>query len=161
MSEGSLILVRVRGTVNLSVRMADTLDMLRLQRPNHAVVIPKTPSYMGMVNRIKDYVAYGDADAGTLAEMLRTRGKVKGDKALTDAFVNDATAGKHATIDAFAQALASGEATLKDLGEDYKPWFRLHPPTGGHVGSTKRHYTVKGELGYRGKDINALVRRMI
>lgn len=157
----SLFLVRIRGTVNLTGKTADTLEMLRLNRPNHAVVIPKTESYLGMVNRVKDYVAYGDIDADTLAALLRQRGRVMGDEPITDEFVKTATAAKYGGIDAFAKAVVKGEATMKDLGEDAKPVFRLHPPTGGHKGSTKKHYTVKGELGYRGKEINELIRRMM
>ena len=157
----SLVLVRIRGTVNVTGKTSDTLDMLHLERPNHAVVVPKTPSYLGMVQRVKDYVAYGDVDAETMGALLKARGKVTGQRPLTDAFVKEATANKFATIDAFAKAVVDGSATLKDLGEDYKPYFRLNPPVGGHVGSTKRHFTVKGELGYRGKDINALLRRMM
>jgi large subunit ribosomal protein L30 len=158
---GSLLLVRIRGTVNVTGKTADTLDMLHLERPNAATVIPKTESYMGMVNRVKDYVAYGDVDAETLSALLKARGRIAGDKPIDDAFVKTATSSKYATVDAFAKAVANGEAKLKDLGGEAKPVFRLHPPTGGHKGSTKRHFTVKGELGYRGKEINALIRRMI
>ena len=157
----SLVLVRIRGTVNLNGKIADTLDMLNLSRPNHAVVIPKTDSYLGMVNKVKDYVAYGDVDADTLAALLKARGRLMGDKPIDDAHVKQATGNKYATVDAFAKAVAEGKATLKELGEDAKPVFRLHPPNGGHKGSTKRHFTVKGELGYRGKEINDLVRRMM
>jgi large subunit ribosomal protein L30 len=157
----SLVLVRVRGTVNITGKIADTLDMLHLRHPNHAVVIPKTDSYLGMVHKIKDYVAYGDVDAETLAALIKTRGRWSGDKPMDDATIKVATSSKYATVDAFAKAVVKGEATLKDLGEDAKPLFRLHPPTGGHKGSTKRHFTVKGELGYRGKEINALIKRMM
>lgn len=158
---GSLLLVRIRGTVHVTGKTSDTLEMLRLNRPMHAVVLPKTESYLGMVNRVKDYVAYGDVDAETLGALLKSRGRLMGDAPITDAFVKKATNGKHATVDAFAKALAKGEVTMKDLGEEAKPVFRLHPPEGGFKGSTKRHFTVKGELGYRGKDINDLIRRMI
>lgn len=160
-AHGSFILVRIRGTVHVTGKTRDTLEMLRLNRPNHAVVIPKTESYLGMVNRVKDYVAYGDVDEATMVALLKGRGRLMGDVPITDDFVKGATAGKFATVDAFAKAVVKGEATMKDLGEDAKPVFRLHPPEGGHKGSTKRHYTVKGELGYRGKDINALIKRMI
>jgi large subunit ribosomal protein L30 len=160
-STGSFVLVRVRGTVHVTGKIADTLHMLHLRHPNNAVVIPKTESYVGMVNKVKDYVAYGDVDAETMTALIKQRGRIAGQKPIDDAFVKGATGNKHATIDAFAKAVAKGEASIKDLGEDAKPFFRLHPPTGGHKGSTKRHFTVKGELGYRGKEINALIQRMI
>ena len=158
---GSLILVRLRGTVRLNGKIADTMEMLRLNRPNHAVVIPRTESYMGMVGKVKDYVAYGEIDAATMSALLKGRGRVMGDKPIDDAFVKSATENKYANVDAFAKALADGTATMKDLGEDAKPVFRLNPPVGGFKGSTKKHFTVKGELGYRGKEINELIKRMI
>lgn len=158
---GSLILVRIRGTVHITGKTRDTLEMLRMNRPNHCVIIPKTESYVGMVNRVKDYVAYGDVDEATATALIKGRGRLMGDKPIDDAFIKTATANKYATIDAFAKAIAKGDVTMKELGEDAKPIFRLHPPTGGHKGSTKRHFTVKGELGYRGKEINDLIRRMM
>lgn len=157
----SIILVRLRGTVRLNGKIADTMEMLRLNRPNHAVVIPRTESYMGMVGKVKDYVAYGDIDATTMAALIKSRGRVMGDKPIDDAFVKGATENKYATVDAFAKAVAEGKATMKDLGEDAKPVFRLNPPVGGFKGSTKKHFTVKGELGYRGTEINALIKRMM
>lgn len=158
---GSIILVRLRGTVHVNGKTADTLGMLHMKRPNAATIIPKTESYLGMVQRVKDYVAYGDIDADTLVALLKARGRWMGDKPMDDASIKTATENKFATIEAFAKAVVKGEATLKDLGENAKPLFRLHPPTGGHKGSTKRHFTVKGELGYRGKEINDLIRRMM
>jgi len=158
---GSLFLVRIRGTVHVTGKVRDTLEMLRLNRPMHAVVIPKTESYLGMVNMVKDYVAYGDIDAQTMAQLMKSRGRVMGDKPIDDAFVKTATENKYATVDAFAKAVAEGKATMKDLGEDAKPVFRLNPPVGGFKGSTKKHFTVKGELGYRGKEINELIKRMM
>jgi len=42
-----------------------------------------------------------------------------------------------------------------------KPYFRLTPPKGGFKRTTKRAWTDGGELGYRGDEINKLLRRMI
>lgn len=39
--------------------------------------------------------------------------------------------------------------------------LRLHPPKGGFKGSKKKHYGKKGELGYRGEEINKLLQKMI
>ncbi len=157
----SLVLIRLRGTVRLNGKIADTLEMLRLNRPNHAVVIPKTESYLGMIHKVKDYVAYGDIDAPTMSDLIKSRGRLMGDKPIDDAFVKTATENEYASVDAFAKAVAEGKATLKDLGEDAKPVFRMNPPVGGFKGSTKKHYTVKGELGYRGAAINELIKRMM
>ena len=41
-----------------------------------------------------------------------------------------------------------------------QPVFRLRPPTKGFKGNIKKSYRAGGELGYRGEDINELVKRM-
>jgi len=41
-----------------------------------------------------------------------------------------------------------------------KPIFRLNPPKKGYEG-IKRSFVNKGALGYRGKEINKLIERMI
>ncbi|MHB8605060.1 MAG: 50S ribosomal protein L30 [Thermoplasmatota archaeon] len=174
---GSYIVIRVRGTVNITKKTRDTLTMMRLTRPNHAVVLPMDPSTEGMIHRVKDYVTYGEIDAQTAAELLKARGRAMGDKPFDDAWISKATASKFKTLAEFASALASGKAKMKELGEarnterdgdseaesdarTAKMVFRLHPPTGGHA-PIKHHFTVGGALGYRGKAINELVRRMI
>lgn len=154
------LLIRARGTVNVNGRIQDTLRMLHLPRPNFGIVVPKTDSYDGMIHKVKDYVAYGEIDATTMGELLKQRGRWTGDKRVDDASVNKATAGKFKTVADYAKAVVDGKATLADLGEDFKPYFRLHPPIGGWE-PIKRHYTVGGALGYRGKDINHLVKKML
>ena len=154
------LLIRVRGTVNVNGRIQDTLRMLHLPRPNFATVVPKDESFDGMVHKVKDYVAYGEVDAPTLTQLLTQRGRVTGDKLVDDAFVKAATQNKFATVADFAKAVADGKAKLSELGPDFKLYFRLHPPVGGYE-PIKRHYTVGGALGYRGKEINKLVKRML
>jgi hypothetical protein len=48
------------------------MKMLRLHKVNHCVFVPEDPHYRGMVQKVKDYVAYGKVDAKTLAEVLET-----------------------------------------------------------------------------------------
>ena len=64
-------------------------------------------------------------------------------------------------IKQLSEAIASGEATMKDV-EGLKPIFRLHPPRGSKGwGGIKRAYTVGGALGFRGEAIGDLADRMI
>lgn len=153
-------IVRVRGPINIHPGIQDTMKMLRLSRPNHCVIVPADPSHKGMLGKIKDYVTYGEVDASTLGELIRTRGRLYGDKPIDDAYVSNATGGKYKTVADFANAVAQGKAKLKELGEDAKLVFRLSPPAGGYEG-IKRHHTIGGALGYRGKEINDLIRRML
>jgi large subunit ribosomal protein L30 len=45
--------------------------------------------------------------------------------------------------------------------EGINPVFRLAPPRKGGYEGIKRAYSVGGALGYRSKDINKLLERMI
>ena len=61
-----LAAVRVRGTVGVKGDIADTMEMLRLTRINHAVLINENPSYKGMLLKSKDYITWGEIDLETL-----------------------------------------------------------------------------------------------
>ncbi|RLI74835.1 50S ribosomal protein L30 [Archaeoglobales archaeon] len=146
--------VRLRGQVDVNRKIKDTLAMLRLHRKNHCVVIPANNSYKGMLQIVKDYVAYGEIDAETLALILKKRGRLVGNKKLTDEYVKEKMG--YNSIEEFAKAVVEGKANLKDL--DIKPVFRLHPPRGG-LKSIKWQYN-RGDLGYQGKNINKLLYKM-
>ncbi|MCQ6962056.1 50S ribosomal protein L30 [Methanolobus chelungpuianus] len=149
-------LVRVRGNVNVRGSIEDTLKMLRLHRVNHCVLLSDSPQNVGMIQKVKDYVAYGVIDADTLAEILNNRGMLQGGERLTNEYLAANT--KFASIEAFAQAVCEGSATLKDV-PNLKPVFRLHPPRKGHAG-IKRTVQQGGVLGNHGEDINQLLKKM-
>ncbi|MFA7198050.1 MAG: uL30 family ribosomal protein, partial [Methanoculleus sp.] len=79
--------VQVRGVVNTNREIKDTLKMLRLHHINHCVLVPDTPAYLGMIRKVKDFVAYGEVTGDTLATLLRTRGRLTGDVRLSDEYV--------------------------------------------------------------------------
>ena len=149
-------IVQVRGVVKTRREIKDTLAMLRLHHINHCVVVPDTPEYLGMIRKVKDFVAYGEVDAEILGTVLGTRGRLVGNRPLTDEYVK-ANSG-FASIDEFAQALAKGEASLRDL-PGLKPVMRLHPPRKGYR-TLKRTFQQGGALGYYGKEINTLLYKM-
>ncbi len=148
--------VQVRGVVNTRREIKDTLKMLRLHHVNHCVLVPDTPAYLGMIRKVKDFVAYGEVDPGTLATILRTRGRLTGNRRLTDEYVRERT--KFASIDEYAEALCNGEADLKDI-DGMKPVLRLHPPRKGYK-TIKRTFQQGGALGYYGREINDLLYAM-
>jgi large subunit ribosomal protein L30 len=110
-----------------------------------------------MLLRAKDYVTWGEVDPTVAAMLLVRRARLPGRKRIDDAYVKGNS--KYPSINSFAKALAAGEASLKDVA-GLKPVLRLDPPRGGFEG-TKRGYHEGGALGYRGKDINALITRML
>jgi len=149
-------IVQVRGVVKTRQEIKDTLSMLRLHHINHCVVVPDTPEYLGMIRKVKDFVAYGEVDAGILSTVLATRGRLVGNRPLTDEYVKANS--PFATITEFADAVAAGKAALRDL-PGLKPVMRLHPPRKGHR-TLKRTFQQGGALGYYGREINTLLYKM-
>lgn len=149
-------IIRLRGSVNTKPEIKDTLKMLRLNQINHCVVVPDTPNYKGMIQKVKDYVAYGTINADTLALILENRGRVVGGERLTDEYVAKNSGFK--SIREFAEALVSGKADMSDVA-GLNPVFRMHPPRKGHAG-LKRTFQQGGALGNYGEDISLLVEKM-
>lgn len=150
-------IIRLRGKINVNPQIKDTLKFLRLNQVNHAVVLPDNETTKGMLKVAKDYVTWGEIDAETLAEAIKARGRLVGDKPVTDDHVKAHT--DFDSIDAMAKAIAEGEFLYKDL-KDVKPLLRLHPARKGLEG-IKRSVKNGGALGYRGPAINDLIRRMV
>ncbi len=148
--------VRMRGSVHVRGSIEDTLGMLRLNKVNHCVLIEDTPSNRGMIQKVKDYVAYGEVDADSLSQMLAKRGRLQGGMRLTDEYVSENTG--FDSIEAFADSLVKGDAKIGDVPK-LKPVFRLHPPRKGHSGM-KRTYQQGGVLGNHGEQITVLLNKM-
>ena len=152
-----LALIRLRSGIRARGEVRDTLAMLRLHRINHLVIVDDTPSYRGMIQKVKDYITWGEIDKETLVKLLRKRGRLVGNKPITDEYVREKL---DMGIEEFAEKVVNGEMKLKDL-PNIKPVFRLHPPRGGLKGSKKRSFKEGGALGYRGEKINELIERML
>ena len=149
--------LRVRGTVNVTSDIKKTLHLLNLTRANHCTVVEEKPSIKGMLQVAKDYITWGEIDKEMLSKLITSRGKLEGDKELTNDYVQSATS--YDNIDKLSQAIIDNKFKYKDI-PNVKPIFRLSPPKKGYEG-IKQAYIKKGALGYRGKDINKLIKRMI
>lgn len=151
-----LAAVRVRGTVGVKGDIADTMEMLRLTRINHAVLINENPSYKGMLLKSKDYITWGEIDHETLTQLITKRGRVVGGEKVTDDYINDNT--EYSSIEEFAKAVLESEVKLEDA--NIKPVFRLHPPRKGFEG-VKNAFREGGSLGYREEEIRTLIKKMV
>ncbi len=156
------LVIRIRGTVDVHPDIEKTLDLLRLRRKYAAALYHSSlPGIEGMLRKVQDWATWGEIDRDTLIELLRRRGRILGDKPLTDEWVAS-NLGLYGGIPELAEKLLSGEIHYHRLEEKgVKPFFRLHPPRGGFKGSIKKHFGMGGELGYRGSAINDLVRQML
>jgi len=149
--------VRVRGKVNIKPDIKKTLNLLNLTRANHCVLLEEKPSINGMLQIAKDYITWGEIDKKILTDMISKRGMLSGDKEITDKYVKSSTSFEN--IDKLSDAITKNKFNYKEI-PDVKPLFRLNPPKKGYEG-IKRSFKKKGALGYRGKEINTLLKRMI
>lgn len=139
-----IAIIRVRGNVNLRKDIKDTFSLLRLYRKNFCIVIENNPSLLGMANKIKDYVTYGEIDDETYKLLVEKRGEeFKG-----------------------REKDSKGKIEYKKFvlinGKKLKPFFRLAPPKGGFERKgIKVSFKAKGALGYRADKINDLIKRMV
>ena len=150
-------LVQLRGEVNMSQDVRDTLQMLNLHSVNHVTFVPETDTYRGMITKVNDYVAFGEPSADVVATLIERRGEAdEGDADVDDAWVADNT--EYDDIASLAEALVDEETTLREQG--LSPVVRLHPPRGGHDGI--KHPVVEGgQLGRHATDeIDSLLEAM-
>ena len=137
--------IRIRGSVNVSREVKDTLKMLRLTRVNHCVVIPKKPDYDGMLQKARSRITWGEVSQDILERLVTKRGRLPGDRRVPEKEAKE-----------MARKILK-EDSVKDTG--LKPVFRLSPPSKGY--RSVRLGFPRGDLGNRGEKINELLKRMI
>lgn len=150
-------LIRLRGKVHLRRDIKETMEHLNLDCANHCVVVDARPQYLGMIQKAKDYITWGEIDAKTFKKLLEKRAGVPKGKKIED-LLKDAG---YKTVDEFSNAFMDNKAELAAI-PGLAQAFRLSPPKGGFErGGIKKPITLRGALGYRGKNINKLIERMI
>lgn len=147
--------IRIRGKVGTKKEIEDTLKMLRLEKVNSCVVLEEREDLKGMIEKVKNFVTYGEIDFNVFFEMLKKRGRISESKRLTEENVKELGFN---SIEELALEIFEGRKKMKEI-KSLKPVFRLTPPSKGFK-SLKEFYP-KGDIGYRGKEINELLRRMI
>jgi large subunit ribosomal protein L30 len=152
-----LAVIRVRGVSDVFREIEETLRMLHLTRNCHATLIDDRPSYLGMLHKAKNYVTWGEVSKEIVVLLLRERGRIVGNKKLTDEYIREVG---YKSLDDLAEAVQKTEVEYNSL-PNIKPVFRLHPPKKGFKGKVKKSYTAGGVTGHRGETINDLIKRMI
>ncbi len=138
-----ICLIRIKGEVGLRRDVEETLNRLRLKRKYSCVVMahPKEEQ-LGMIKKVKDFIAFGEINEGTFEKLVEKRGQI---------------------IDKSKKINAKEIAKEIEKGKRYeelnlKPFFRLHPPRGGI--KSKYHFP-QGVLGNHKEKINELLERML
>ena len=156
--EVHIAIVRVRGDANLNPHVRKTMKLLKLYAKNTCVILPNTQEFIGMIQRVKDFTTFGEISPDTFLKLLQKRGKIAGGKALTDDYMKQKL---KLDMKQFSDEFFAFKQKLESI-PGVKTFFRLHPPIGGFErGGIKKNYAECGALGYRGKDINKLIERMI
>ena len=139
-----IAIIRITGQVKVKGKIEETLSRLRLGRKYVCVLIDeKDKIKLGMLKKIKFYVAYGEIEKGMLIRLIEKRGKRTDKKEIKEP-------------EKIAEEILN-KKKLEDLG--LKPFFRLHPPRKG-LKSSKKQFP-RGVLGDHKQEINKLIERML
>jgi large subunit ribosomal protein L30 len=155
-----VLVVRLLGEFGAPQDIQNSLTSLRLNNKFRAILLEKNDSMLGALRKVKDYVTWGEVKSSDVATLLKKRAELSNGMVFSDKFVRDSFGRE--SVEELAQAITRGQLNLKSLWQKgVVPVFRLHPPSGAFVGSIKRPFGSRGELGYRGADISNLMARML
>ena len=143
-SESKFAAIRLKGLTQISTKIEDTLQGLRLYKVNYCTVVPNNPVYLGMLKKAKDYITWGEINEDTFNMLINKRGEeFKGREKDSSGKIE------------YNKFIVEG-------GKKIKPFFRLNAPRKGFGRKgIKFSFSVGGALGYMGDKINDLIRRMI
>ncbi len=153
---GLLLVVRIRGDINVPTRVRDTLLRLNLRRKHNATLVKDTPEIRGMLQRAKDWIAWCQADKDIVVRLLKERGRRTGWRPLTEEFLKDLG---FSGFEDLADKLLNGEVLLNKL-KGVKPYFALNPPIRGFPKPVRKGYKEGGILG-ENPELPKIVERMI
>jgi large subunit ribosomal protein L30 len=149
-----LAVIRIRSLIDRNPKVRFTASLLKLTRVNICTLYPKTPSILGMLKTVSEVTTYGEINKDVLIELLKKRGRIRGNKKITEKILKKYNFGSFEEV--AEHILKTGK-----IPNFIKPVFRLSPPKKGFKKSTKKFFSQEGELGYRGEKINELILRMI
>jgi len=137
-----ICIIRIKGNVGLEKGVVNTLNRLRLRRKYSCVIIDPKKEDLGMIKKVRNFIAFGKIKKDVFEELIEKRGQI---------------IDKTKKIDSkkIAEELSKGKK-YEEL--NLKPFFRLHPPRKGI--KSKLHFP-KGVLGDNKEKINDLVLRML
>ncbi len=142
--ERLLAVVRVRGKINLKHDIAKTFTQLNLHNKNWCVILKNTKSNLGMINKVKDYVTYGEVSEDILDSLIKEHGELYKER-------------EHDS-----KKKISYKKYFVYKNKKYQRYLRLTPPKKGYGRKgVKVSFGKGGALGYRAEKINDLLKRMI
>ena len=149
------LVVRMRGTVNIPYWANTTLESLNLVKRFRATIVPESDEYSGMLNRIRQLVAWCHVDNETVKDLLDKKGRKTASQPLKKTDLPK----EYDSLDKLASDIANDAVVFSRLN-GIKPWFALNPPRGGFKKSIKKQVPQNGMLG-ENKLLIDLVKKMM
>jgi large subunit ribosomal protein L30 len=153
----ALLVVRMRGTVNVPYWALTTLKNLYLNKKFSATLVPETTNYLGMLRKINQWVAWSKADSDIIKTLIEKRGKKK--SPTSESKDENKSKSDYKGIDELVDVIVNDKIKFSDQN-NIKPWFSLNPPKGGFKKNTKRQFSDGGILG-NNKELLEIVKRMV
>jgi large subunit ribosomal protein L30 len=153
----ALLVVRMRGTVNVPYWALTTLRNLYLKKKFSATLVPETTNYTGMLRKINQWVAWSKADSDIIKILIEKRGKKK--SPTLESKDENKSKSDYKGIDELVDVIVNDKIKFSDQN-NIKPWFSLNPPQGGFKRNTKKQFSDGGILG-NNKELLEIVKRMV
>lgn len=153
----ALLVVRMRGTVNVPYWALTTLRNLYLNKKFSATLVPETTNYLGMLRKINQWVAWSKADSDIIKILIEKRGKKK--NPTLESKDKNKSKSDYKGIDELVDVIVNDKIKFSDQN-NIKPWFSLNPPQGGFRRNTKKQFSDGGILG-NNKELLEIVKRMV
>lgn len=157
------LVVRVCGMNRVSPKPRKTLDLMRLRRPNTAVLYKNNKSTREMLQKVRNFVGYGTISLDLLRKLIYKRGLtnvIKNDKGVN--ITNEMIEKKFGDLVCMEDLVSAlwNDNNFTEVNRFLAP-FRLNCPLGGFKGRKKRDFLMGGSCGNHYELIDDLVERMI
>ncbi|KAF7682812.1 60S ribosomal protein L7 [Astathelohania contejeani] len=157
------LVVRIRGVNNVPPKERKIMELFRLNKQYSAVFVRNNKSIKQMLQKVRNYVAWGTIDIHLLRELIYKRGscKINGKHAnITSEVIEDAFDGELRCMEELVYHIYYGTPFFKAVNRFLWP-FALQCPRGGFKGRKAKDFVMGGSTGNHYELIGELVKRMI
>lgn len=157
------VAIRIRGMNRVPPTERKTLDLLRLRSPNACVFIRNNKPLKQMLQKVRNYIAYGTISIEMMRELIYKRGYTKVDDKevnITNELIEDHFNGEFMCLEDIIHCIYTGGKYFKKANNFLQP-FRLSCPRKGFKGRKARDFIMGGSCGNHYNMIEDLLKRMI
>jgi len=159
-----LILIRIRGTSNVSTQITKILNRLNLRYLYSASFVKGDKSTLALIKKVEPFLAYGIPSRKIVSDLIykRAYGKVNGKRIpLTSNKIVEDALGPQGIIclEDLVHEVASCGDNFK-TANDFIKCFKLNEPKDGFK-HRNQPYHSGGDWGFREDKINELVQKMV